>query len=348
MTYLGIILLLILLAATFDTTTIGSEFEWKSIDYRFHMRDELTPNQSISLVLLDEASRDKFGDAPYQRRIFATVIKGLMKLKAAVIGIDFRFEEASDKLNDSLLVDAIRKSENVVIGCYFRNIDPAPGSAVCYETEEMPPVWSPLMAAGASVGHLGVFLNQYNRQISFMPGFISVKDSLIPCFPLQIVKTFRNIEDTNVEIREDEIKLLIADNRSLEIPTNFSSEILINFLGDEEVFTNCYSFIDVHAYCKTILAGTGHQELSKEFENKIVLIGSLIDEDIFVTPYSYDFPGVLIHATVIDNILSQRFLEHLPYSEFFILPLLAFILYLIFLQTAYFRKIAGAAIVLVL
>lgn len=355
MTYLSIFAILILLAITFDSSTIGKEFEWKSIVYRFLMRSELEPNPDIAIILFDEASREQFGEAPYPRHLFATIIDGLKKLNAGVIAIDFRFEDARNEEDDSVFVQAMRNSENVVIGCYFRNvyenyadIETAGIRNTFYESEEMAPVWQPLIRVGARVGHINVFVNQYNGQISSMPCFISVMDSLIPCFPLEITKAFFNIDANSVSLEDRSVRLATAPYRSLKIPTTATGDILINYPGSEDVFVNCYSFGEIHAYCKKILSDTTDQKLTSAFKDKVVLIGSLIDQDIFVTPFSSEFPGVLIHATVIDNILSQRFLRVAPYSLFISLIVLSVLLYFVFLQRNFIRKIVCSLVILLL
>jgi len=85
------------------------------------------------------------------------------------------------------------------------------------------------------------------------------------------------------------------------IPTDESGRLLTNYLGPPRTFPH-YSIAD-------ILSG----KIPKAaFHNKIVLIGATATGiyDMRVTPFSSTFPGVEIHATVIDNILHRNFLSH--------------------------------------
>ena len=85
------------------------------------------------------------------------------------------------------------------------------------------------------------------------------------------------------------------------IPTNESGQLLINYLGPPRTFPH-YSVAD-------ILSGKIPPDT---FRDKIVLVGATAVGvyDLRVTPFSSIFPGVEIHATVIDNILHENFLTH--------------------------------------
>ncbi len=85
------------------------------------------------------------------------------------------------------------------------------------------------------------------------------------------------------------------------IPTNESGQMLINYLGPPRTFPH-YSVTD-------ILSGKIPPDT---FRDKIVLVGATAVGiyDLRVTPFSSAFPGVEIHATIIDNILHEKFLTH--------------------------------------
>jgi adenylate cyclase len=91
------------------------------------------------------------------------------------------------------------------------------------------------------------------------------------------------------------------------IPTDESGRMLVNYMGPAKTFPH-YSFSDVIM-----------DRLSPEtFRNKIVIVGATATAiyDLRVTPFSPVYPGVEIHATVIDNILHQNFLQHSGWTSF--------------------------------
>jgi adenylate cyclase len=96
-----------------------------------------------------------------------------------------------------------------------------------------------------------------------------------------------------VEIRFGEAQLLHPDGRG---------QMMINYQGPASTFTH-YSIIDVLQ--KNFSPGA--------FQGKVILIGATATGigDLRGTPYGgTTYPGVEIHANVIDNILNQRFLKH--------------------------------------
>ena len=96
-----------------------------------------------------------------------------------------------------------------------------------------------------------------------------------------------------VEIRFGKALLLHPDGRG---------QMMINYQGPASTFTH-YSIVDVLQ--KTFLPGA--------FQGKIILIGATATGigDLRGTPYGgTTYPGVEIHANVIDNILNERFLKH--------------------------------------
>ena len=107
-----------------------------------------------------------------------------------------------------------------------------------------------------------------------------------------------NVTDFGVEnIRLDKI----------EIPTDESGRLLINYRGPAKIFPH-YSVSD-------ILNG---RISADKINGKIVLVGATATGiyDLRVTPFSAVYPGVEIHATVIDNILHQNFLIHSGWTQF--------------------------------
>ena len=93
----------------------------------------------------------------------------------------------------------------------------------------------------------------------------------------------------------------------LEIPTDESGRMLVNYLGPAKAFPH-YPISDV-------LNGRIPPE---NFKGKIVLVGATATGiyDMRVTPFASVYPGVEIHANVIDNILHKNFLIHSGWTKF--------------------------------
>jgi adenylate cyclase len=103
---------------------------------------------------------------------------------------------------------------------------------------------------------------------------------------------------------------------NITIPTDDHGRLLVNYMGPEKTFPH-YSIAD-------IIKGRLPAET---FRNKIVLVGATAVGiyDLRVTPFSAAYPGVEIHANVIDNILHQNFLQYSSFIRFLdIIAIIAF------------------------
>lgn len=97
-------------------TAVWQQLELKLLD---SMTVESAPNRSafpITIVGIDEASFSELGlQWPWPRRLHAKLVDQLAAAGAAVIVFDVVFAEASNKEDDELFVNAIRRADNVVL-----------------------------------------------------------------------------------------------------------------------------------------------------------------------------------------------------------------------------------------
>jgi adenylate cyclase len=122
--------------------------------------------------------------------------------------------------------------------------------------------------------------------------------------------------NTLVSISADqEIEVwLVAGRQRLEIPTDAQGRMIINHLGPSELTRSETTARRQYRFPRYAIAdivkGRATAAPPEAFRDKIVLIGAtaigLADQRI--TPFDPAFPGVETHATVIDNVLRQRFL----------------------------------------
>ncbi|MFQ5444064.1 MAG: CHASE2 domain-containing protein, partial [Nitrospinales bacterium] len=95
-------------------------------------------------------------------------------------------------------------------------------------------------------------------------------------------------------------KVLLQGTETLEIPTNERGELYINYLGPSDSFPIVSATDIVNQNYENVPLGS--------LKDKIVILGPTATalEDIRLTPFDPVFPGVEIHATVIDNILQKN------------------------------------------
>jgi adenylate cyclase len=227
---------------------------------------------------------------------------------------------------DSTLAEAIKKSDNITLGYFFHTVkENAPHlteedirqaaekisvskyPAVQYRSK---PDTSRLIAAYAVVPNISTisdaaqgsgYFNAFpdsDGVLRWAPLAIRFRDDLYASLSVSLLMQYLDWPMLTITVGETGVEgIKIGD---LGIPVEESGRMLINYLGPGKTFPH-YSISD-------ILKGRIGQELLKD---KIVLVGATATGiyDLRVTPYSAVFPGVEVHANIIDNLLHGDFIR---------------------------------------
>jgi CHASE2 domain-containing sensor protein len=348
-------------------TKFGRESELLTLKHRYLIRGEKRLAEEIVLVLNDENSQRAFGRAPHSKKMHAEIIDRLFRLGARVIGIDFRFETPESPYADSLMRRAINRAGNVVIGCSFQKIKEIHDDGEDRNTKsawsvvEYPYfVFSPasahlspeLLESKVRIGNIDVFIDTLNNHGQSLPLFVDEhshqqplplyirKDSVCAAFALEVVKAYLGISNREIKIAEGKLVLMPAGREPIRIPMSRNGEYFINHLGYRKTPENYYSWSEI---LSKAARDTSSSMLASNFKDKIVLVGSLVEEDDkLANPYSVELPGVLVHTMVIDNILREQFLMQFPHEfQFLVLGLLGVVLWWLFIRFKHFWQIVG-------
>ncbi|MBW2284195.1 MAG: adenylate/guanylate cyclase domain-containing protein [Deltaproteobacteria bacterium] len=134
--------------------------------------------------------------------------------------------------------------------------------------------------------------------VRWTPLIVNCGDNLYPPLSIQCLWNYLDRPMMLVKIASHGIEGIQVGERF--IPTDERGMMLINYVGPSGTFPH-YSITD-------ILNG---RVPADAFRDKIVLIGPTATGiyDVRNTPFSPVFPGVEVHATLIDNMLKQNFLS---------------------------------------
>jgi adenylate cyclase len=190
--------------------------------------------------------------------------------------------------------------------------------------------------AAKSFGHFNVikYRDDYIRKA---PLLVEYKGNYYPSLDLEVVRAYLNPPlDPIVHVlkAKDGVGVDHIQIGNINIPTDAEGRLLINYYGPGKTFLH-YSLSDV--VLEKIPAET--------FKDKIVLFGftAPIYHDVHSTTFQRTiYPGVEVHATIIENILRQDFLERpleIVFVDALILLLLGLILGFILHRT---RPLSGA------
>jgi len=132
--------------------------------------------------------------------------------------------------------------------------------------------------------------------VRWIPGVFKYKDMLYS--PLSFIAASAYL-DTPLSIKMSEYGIEKITIGKLSIPTDDYGRAMINYRGETKTFP--------HIPITDILRGKVSDNLLRD---KIVLVGATAVGiyDMRVTPFGSVFPGLEIHANVVDNILSNNFL----------------------------------------
>jgi adenylate cyclase len=250
---------------------------------------------------------------------------------------DFIAESRITADNDGTLARAIKESSAVIVLGYFFHmsqktlnyqitpeeidrrltcIGPSSYPIIIYQDREagMEPfikAYAPevnidvLSRATTSAGHFNM-LPDRDGVVRWIPLAIACGNHIFP--PLSIQSAWNYLDQPQLSVKVPVFGVEGIQMGDRFIPTDENGQILINFMGPPRTVRH-YSVTD-------ILRG----KLAKgTFRDQIVLVGSTAIglHDLQTTPFGPLFPGVEIHATIIENIVNQNFITRPKWTRIY-------------------------------
>src|SRR5262249_52173709 len=162
-----------------------------------------------------------------------------------------------------------------------------------------------LSSAAASSGYFSISQSDRDGVLRRMPMAIHAGDNLFP--PLSVVAAWHYLDrpPLSLDIGAEGVDALRLGTRV--VPTDAQGRLLINYPGPEKSFS--------HVSVTDILQGAVPPGT---FTNRIVLVGAtaVATYDLRSTPFSPRYAGLEVHAAIIDNILTGRFMAQPEWSTF--------------------------------
>jgi adenylate cyclase len=265
--------------------------------------------------------------------------------------------------SDAKFAAALRRSERSVLGYFvYATVEQAEGSAELMGPKEFELLafseysmvqfsdqslkhdfLRPMTAVGLSIPSLMNAANssgyvsykpERDGVLRFVPLVQAHNKALFPPLSLQLLKEATRLNSV-VRVSPDRItEILLGD---IAIPITETGDFLINYYGPKQTFT--------HLSASDVMDGTVKPE---QLKNKIVLVGVTANalSDIHITPYDPLSPGVEVHASIIENILNQDFLQHPPWVRLLDIVVILGAGLLLGLAALYFKAF-GTAVFLV-
>ena len=256
----------------------------------------------------------------------AAVKQKLAELRLSNRELERYLAEALKKADsDRILADSLARSQRAILGYFFHfspregagqkekdlQKDPPPLTSfnlVKFTSEEAarvplfeasyPEANIPVLSQAAEgAGYFNIFPDP-DGTVRWAPLVIKYQDRFYCSLSLAVLQKY--MEGSPLALRIAEFGVEQMRLGKLSIPTNEEGRVLINYRGPQKTFPH-YSATDViHGRVPP-----------KAFQGKIVLVGATAIGiyDMSVTPFEHVFPGLEIHANLIDSILQGDFLH---------------------------------------
>lgn len=191
---------------------------------------------------------------------------------------------------------------------------------------------APLVSATQGIGHVN-FIPDSDGVVRWVPSVIEYQGAYYPSLALETVRQAMGLTSAEFQVDFDGgIRLA-----NMEIPTDHRLRFLLNYAGPGRTYRHI-SAVDVM-----------EERLPQDsLKDHLVFVGVTAAGlyDLRVTPYDTVFPGVELHATVADNLLTGRFLRRPVWGILVTIGGIIFLPILVVFVARRFRPVTGTVMTL--
>jgi adenylate cyclase len=355
-TLLGLVLVVLLALLRLADPLPVASIRDMGFDFYQRLQPRAGADSPVRIVDIDDPSLARLGQWPWPRATLATLTRRLTELGAASIGFDVLFPER-DRLggdNDASFASALAAGNaalgfSVSPGAPRLTLTPKAGIAVSGSdpASSLPPITGavapiPALAeAAAGLGGLSLSAEDSAGTVRRVPMLWSDGKTLYPGLSLETlrlalgVSTLVALGDTTGGGTLERIRV---------------GDFFIDTTANGEVVLYDKPANPAHSISAWAVLDDGYRSLRSQVEGRIVLVGTSASGllDLHGTPLAASSPGVLIHASVIDQIVSGQFLSRADWVQ--AVEILLFTLAGILLVVVVLRlgPLAGLAVAVVL
>src|SRR5258708_24449192 len=100
--------LLLSLVALLSLSYPVEELSRRTGDMYFRLRGSQGTSPDVALILIDDASLERYGRWPWKRSLLAQVVRAASAQRPKALGLDILLSEAEDETNDRQLAKALK------------------------------------------------------------------------------------------------------------------------------------------------------------------------------------------------------------------------------------------------
>src|SRR5258708_2037994 len=281
------------------------ELSRRTGDMYFRLRGSQGTSPHVAMILIDDASLERYGRWPWKRSLLAQVVRAASAEQPKALGLDILLSETEDETNDRELAKALKDAGNTVLVAKISN---SPEGRFWVEPLT-------LFARNAvAVGHAQAALGPDSICRSVPVRELSLEGPRW-AFALEVARVARGtiLEYDGRDLRIGERKIPTVGTSAYTVVAGVESESL-RFLPIDYRGQIASGEISPPFFTVSVL-DLLDRKAGAQLQGKTVLIGfgSTEISDRIPTPVSerLPMPGVEIHANLIDAILAGRNLRPL-------------------------------------
>ncbi len=341
-------------------------------DYMFILRGDIEDSDNIVIIDIDNKSLKEVGQWPWGRDVVSELLINLTNSGVGLIGFDIVFAE-EDRTNPTKILNKYNiKTEKEILDSdkYFASIIAQTPTILGYQfqlsqddfaeqrTPDIPAIFIEkniqnnqdlvIKAYGTILNIPAIQQNSYSSGffnnvpdesgvVRSVPLIIKYENQIYPSLALEIVRVISNRK--KVFINYDENGVVNVQIGDFLIPTDRYGRAIVNFRGGAKSF-KYISAVDI----------LNNNFDKKDIEGKIVIIGTSAAGllDLRATPFESVYPGVEVHANIIDNILTQDFIHKPSWVDGLNILHIFLLSFIIIMLIAYLPLIIALSIITVL
>ena len=308
-------------------------FDNRLRDYMFIIRGEVPNSDNVIIIDLDDKSLKKVGQWPWARDDVAELLINLTNAGIGLIAFDVVFPE-EDRTNPTKIIKELGiKTDKEILNSdlFFAQVVSQTPTILGYQFQlsrddfiekRSPDIPAIFIEKNRDLQNKDMVINAYGtilnipiiQQNSYSSGFfnnvpdesgvvrsvplvIRYDDQLYPSLALEIIRTISDAKKVFVNYDDNGVSNIKVND--FIIPTDRYGRALVNFRGGAKNF-KYISAVDIIEQKFDI----------KDVEGKIAIVGTSAAGllDLRATPFESVYPGVEVHANVVDNILTKDFI----------------------------------------
>ena len=284
---------------------IFRDLDLLTYDLRMSLRPTQPVADSIVLIQIDDGDLQRLGGWPFPRNFHASLVDTLNELGARAIVFDILFAEPNQE--DDVLAESLKRSGNVYLASSFQMEDQPDAAELFFRDRPvLTNVVPKLGSAARAVGHVNALIDRDGKNRA-VPLFIRSEGRLVPQLALRVAGDALGLSSEKVELHPDRA---VFDG-ALNLPTAGPNALLVNFPGRWKDTFRHASYFDILQSYQQMQEGLKPKLDLSFLRGAFCFVGLTATGTVDIKPVPLEnrYPMVGLHASILNSILTGKFIR---------------------------------------